>query len=138
MNHCQKKRGYIFVQHSVINIYPIFKFNCLSHFCIRGRQMFNTQKSFPCKVPLPLQSSSTSKFPLNIFSDQITIRKISNEIYTSFTSNKSFLSLGKKINIWIPFQYFPVLASFFFLKCDVSKKTSIKEDTLFILREGIL
>ena len=113
----------MFVQHSVINLCLIFKFNCLSHFCSSNVHHQET---------LPLQSSSThencnSKFPLNIFSDQITIRKISYEIYTSFTSNKSFLCLDKKINIRIPFRYFPVWVSFFLLKCDVNKKTSIKK-----------
>ena len=53
-----------FVLHSVIN-------------CFRTEacQVFITQKLLPSKIPL------TMKFPLNIFSDQITICQISFEIF---------------------------------------------------------
>ena len=74
------------------------------------------------------------KFPLHKFSDQITICQISFEIYTSFTSNKSFIQLEQNSNIWISFGYFPFAFSFFFWN-EVNKKSSIKEDPRFILQE---
>ena len=55
----------------------------------------------------------------------------------NFTSNKSFLCSSKKINIWITFVHFPFLIKFFCLN-EVNKKSSIIEDTRFIVQEVIL
>ena len=77
------------------------------------------------------------KFPLNIFSDQITICQMFFEIHTSLTSEGSFFCFSKKVNIWIPVGYFLSLISFFSWN-EVKKKSSIKEDRRFIVQVGIL
>ena len=58
-------------------------------------------------------------------------------IYRSFISNKSFICLHKKVNVWVQFGYFHFLISFF---CwyEVNKKSSIKKDMRFIVQERVL
>ena len=57
------------------NVCAKFKIDPLNCFRTEACQVFITQKLLPSKIPL------TIKFPLNIFSDQITICQISFEIF---------------------------------------------------------
>ena len=67
----------------------------LSSFWIGACQVFIARTPFPSKITL---TKCNIKFPLNTFSDQITICQTSFEIYTSFMSKKSFICLRKIVN----------------------------------------
>ena len=111
-----------------------FKVERLSRFRTGPRQVFITQKPFRnlCEVPLTIKTATSDSLETHFL-----IKLPSVKTYTSFRSNKSFIRSRKKANIWTPFEYFPDLISFCFWN-EVNKKSPIKEDTLFIVQEGIL
>ena len=53
------KRGRIFVQHPVRNVFAKFKVDCFNRFCIGARQVFNTRKALPCEISLTMKTATS-------------------------------------------------------------------------------
>ena len=53
------KRGCVFVQHPVRNVFAKFKVDCLSCFRTGARQVFTTKKSLPCKISLTMKTATS-------------------------------------------------------------------------------
>ena len=53
------KRGCVFVQHPVRNVFAKFKVDCLSRFRTGARQVFTTKKSLPCKISLTMKTATS-------------------------------------------------------------------------------
>ena len=60
MTHYQKKRGHGFVQQSARNVCAKFKVDRLSRFRTGARQVFDTQKLFPSKIPVTMKTATSN------------------------------------------------------------------------------
>ena len=58
MTHYQKKHS--FVQQSVRNVCAKFKVDRLSRFRAGARQVFDTQKLFPSKIPATMKTATSN------------------------------------------------------------------------------
>ena len=97
ITHYYEIRRYTFVHQLVRNVHAKFTGGFESHFCAGACQVLTTQEQFP-QWSFLKHANCKVKYPLNIFSDQITICQTSCEIYIS-----SFVRI---VNIWIPSGYF--------------------------------